>query len=205
MTSSIYTRNGDRGSTSLADGTVVSKYSLRLEGYGTIDEANAHVGVAIASIQEQLGDSDASADNESLNLLRKLQEVMVFLSHRLFNCSSCLAHGESPVPSSIQITPEDVSYLEGTIDFFEEHTGALKGFILCGGTVLAAELHVARTVMRRAERHICRLFESEAGDENLLRFVNRSSDVLFAASRFANFVLGEPDVLWKKKLAFSKL
>ncbi|MBN2343461.1 MAG: cob(I)yrinic acid a,c-diamide adenosyltransferase [Deltaproteobacteria bacterium] len=206
MKSTIYTRTGDRGTTSLADGTTLPKYALRLEAYGTIDEANAHVGLAMATIRDIVGDDTDSGSESALcapfhDLYRKLH----FLSNRLFNCSSLLAHGTLVPPLDLRLSVSDVAILEQSIDVFDEQSGALHGFILCGGTTLAARLHIARTVIRRAERLVCRLFEEDGGDETVFQFINRTSDFLFAAARYANFLLGERDVLWQKSILLPEI
>ncbi|MBN2717970.1 MAG: cob(I)yrinic acid a,c-diamide adenosyltransferase [Deltaproteobacteria bacterium] len=206
MTSSIYTRTGDDGTTGLADGTRVPKYSLRIDAYGTVDEANANLGVVLALLQEYLDEAGGGLTESSLMApLDTLKKVLTWLSHKLFNCSSLLARGDLVVPGELQITDGDIDNLEKTIDHFQSSTGPLGGFILCTGTSLAARLHVARTVIRRAERAVCRLFESEPGDTRVLGFINRTSDLLFAASRFANHSLGESDVHWQRSIEFPSL
>lgn len=207
MTSTIYTRAGDKGTTGLADGTRVPKHSLRLEAYGTIDEANANLGLALALLQEQLAETDGSEHRASslLQPVLKLQAVLTYVSHRLFNCSSILARGKAEAPDALQVTKLDVRNLEEAIDFFQATTGPLTGFVLCAGVPVGAQLHIARTVIRRAERAICRLYENEPGDELVLMFVNRASDLFFAAARFANFSLGETDIHWQKEINFPEL
>ncbi len=207
MTTKIYTRAGDTGTTGLADGTRVPKHSVRLEAYGTIDEANANLGLALALIQEQLAEADGS-EHRSSSLLQpvvKLQAVLAYVSHRLFNCSAILARGQTKAPDDLKVTPLDVRNLENAIDFFQGVTGPLTGFVLCAGVPVGAQLHIARTVIRRAERAICRLYENEPGDELVLMFVNRASDLFFAAARFTNFSLGETDVHWQKNIPFPDL
>jgi cob(I)alamin adenosyltransferase len=176
----IYTRRGDGGQTSLADGSRTSKASERLEAYGTVDEANSAVGVARAMTGDPL-----------------LSEVLAFVQHRLFNCSSSLA---TPVEHATDATPtltaEDIAVLERVIDRFEETTGSLDHFIVESGTSLAAHLHLARAVVRRAERRIVTLQERSPVDAGVLAFVNRLSDVLFAAARYANAVEGVAEEAW---------
>ena len=207
MTSTIYTRSGDKGTTGLADGTRVPKHSLRLEAYGTIDEANANLGLALALLQEQLAEADGSEHRYSslLQPVVKLQAVLTYVSHRLFNCSAILARGQAKAPDDLKVTQLDVQNLENAIDFFQGVTGPLTGFVLCAGVPVGAQLHIARTVIRRAERAICRLYENEPGDELVLMFVNRASDLFFAAARFANFSLGETDIHWQKNISFPDL
>jgi cob(I)alamin adenosyltransferase len=185
MSSSIYTRTGDRGETSLADSSRVPKDSLRVEAYGTVDEANSWVGLARAFAADPL-----------------LAEVLDFVQHRLFNCSSNLASPPGTPWAVPTIDEADIALLEHAIDRFETATGPLTRFVLPGGAQGAAALHVARTVVRRAERRIVSLSAHEGGVDPLVqKFVNRASDLLFAAARYANNVDGRTDVTWDKARA----
>jgi cob(I)alamin adenosyltransferase len=182
MGSGIYTRTGDKGETSLVDGSRTPKNSPRVEAYGTVDEANSWIGAARAFATDPV-----------------LARALEFLQHRFFNCSSNLA---TPPGAGIEpptIAPDDVEFLERTIDLFEERTGPLRHFVLPGGTRAAGLLHVARTVCRRAERRIVDLAAREEVDPVVRKFVNRSSDFLFAAARYANAAEGSDDVAWNKK------
>jgi cob(I)alamin adenosyltransferase len=177
---SIYTRLGDAGETSLADGTRVSKTSRRVEAYGTVDETNSAVGLARAVV------SDATLDS-----------VLHFVQQRLFNCSSSIATpDEHRGPDTPVVTADDVAFLERSIDGFEARTGALDHFVIEGGSESAARLQVARAVSRRAERRVVALAEEDAVDEQVLAFVNRLSDVLFAAARYANAIDGVAEEAW---------
>ncbi|MDY0002916.1 MAG: cob(I)yrinic acid a,c-diamide adenosyltransferase [Polyangia bacterium] len=181
--SSIYTRGGDRGETSLLDGSRVPKDALRVEAYGTIDEANSWVGAALAFLEDP-----------------RLTEGLTFLQHRLYNCSSNVA---TPPGAGIQPTlvrEEDVACLEEAIDFYDHASGPIRVFVLPGGCRAAGMLHVARTVCRRAERCLVALGAKEAVDPLVIRFVNRASDLLFAAARYANFLDGRGDLPWQKDL-----
>jgi len=181
MAGSIYTRSGDRGETSLVDGTRVPKDAVRVEAYGALDETNAWVGAARAFVDEET-----------------LDRALAFVQHRLFNCSSNLATPPGSKFAPPRVEDEDVAFLERSIDRFEAATGKLGAFVLPGGGRAAGFLHVARTVCRRAERRIVRLGASEAVDPTVLKFVNRASDFLFAAARYANHVDGRPDVEWDR-------
>lgn len=177
---SIYTRSGDSGTTSLADGTRVSKASLRVEAYGTVDETNSLIGLARAASGDVL-----------------LDDVLHFCQQRLFNCSSSLAMPEehrsehTPVVSA-----KDVQLLEGAIDRFETKTGSLDHFILEAGDEVACRLQVARAAARRAERRLVALAEAEPIDSQVQAFVNRLSDLLFAAARYANAIYGTSEEQW---------
>ncbi len=180
MASRIYTRTGDAGDTGLVGGDRVPKDSVRVEAYGCVDEANSWVGVARAYVD------DAA-----------LGAALEYVQHRFFNCSSNLATVPGSGFEPTKVTEEDVAFLEAAIDRYETATGALRSFVLPGGSKAAAYLHVARTVCRRAERSIVALKRTEPVDPLVLKFVNRSSDFLFAAARYANSLAGQPDVEWK--------
>jgi len=175
----LYTRRGDTGTTSLADNTRVSKSSMRVEAYGAVDEANCAVGLALTATRDKL-----------------LRRWLAFLQQRLFNCSASLADptGAGPAPSAA-----DVTALETAIDLFETGNVVWRGFILPGGCDVAARLHVARATVRRAERCADALAAIESVDPEVLAFLNRASDLLFAAARNANTLNGTPDAIWDDK------
>jgi cob(I)alamin adenosyltransferase len=183
MGSKIYTRRGDQGDTSLADESRVPKDSPRVAAYGAIDEANSWIGVARTEV-----------DDETLD------GALEFLQHRFFYCSSNIATPTGAGIEPTRIAEADVATLERMIDRFEERTGPISQFILPGGTKAAAYLHVARTVCRRAERALVTLARTEAVDPLVRKFINRSSDALFAAARYANRLAGRDDVVWNKDL-----
>ena len=191
MTGPIYTRRGDTGETSLVGGGRVPKNSARVEAYGTVDEANSALGLARAAVS---GSAFGSSADEI-----DLDAVLAFAQHRLFNCSSRLA---TPPGAESDTTPSidaaDVERLERMIDELTAATGELTHFVLPGGCEAAARLHVARTVVRRSERRILDLAATEPVDPLVLKFVNRLSDLLFAAARYENRDCG--DVLWDPDL-----
>jgi cob(I)alamin adenosyltransferase len=161
----------------------VPKDHLRVEAYGAVDELNAQLGVVCAQ-----------TDDPALAAL--LDEVQ----HRLFDLGAALATptrtGE-PVPA---IGEADIARLEDAIDQSQASLPALREFILPGGTPLAAALHVARTICRRAERRVVTLARGEPVHPDLLRYLNRLSDLLFVLARVANHRAGRPDVIWQKHL-----
>lgn len=166
----IYTRQGDAGKTSLADGRRVSKTSLRVEAYGTVDEAGSAIGLARATVCDPL-----------------LDQVLLFTQQRLLNCSSSLAMpSDSATAQTPVIDPEDVHSLERAIDRFTERSGAMTHFVIEGGCETACRLQLARAIMRRAERRVHALNAVESVAEQVLCFLNRCSDLLFAAARYAN-------------------
>jgi len=178
----IYTRTGDAGTTRLGDMSETSKNDLRLEAYATVDEANAHIGVALAS-----GGLDAA-----------VEKVLTTVQNDLFDVGAdfCTPIVPDPKYPPLRIEQEYVDRLESWCDEFNESLPALRSFILNGGTIAAAHLHVARTVVRRAERAAW-LAHAEHGETmNLLaiKYLNRLSDLLFILARHANKEQG--DVLW---------
>ncbi len=180
--STIYTCTGDCGKTSLVGGTRVSKTDLRLEAYGTIDEANSWIGVLYASDALPVGARET------------LQQIMC----RLFDIGAALA---TEAESSWQPSPfpvEAVEMLQSAIDKMDADLPAHKCFVLPAGHIDAAHANVARTVVRRAERRILALVESGVCvDSDLLCFVNRLSDYLFVLGRAINHNAGRDEVFWQ--------
>jgi len=180
----IYTRQGDAGNTHLAGGQSVPKDARRIECYGTVDELNAFVGLARVS---------AAAEPALADLARALRRIQ----HELFNLGSLLAtKPEDLHPRQARITEADVTNLEAEIDAANAELSPLRSFVLPGGTRLNAELHVCRTVCRRAERLLVAMGREEELPPEALRYVNRLSDALFVWSRWANRRLGVAEVLW---------
>jgi cob(I)alamin adenosyltransferase len=189
MTGPIYTRRGDAGETSLVGGARVSKYHPRVEAYGTVDEANAAVGLVRASLE-------VAAPEEA-----EVDRMLDFVQHRLFNCSSALATPSgAETEHTPHITDADIARLEGYIDELTEATGELEHFVLPGGCEQSARLHVARTVARRAERRIVELADAEPVDDRVRAFLNRLSDLLFALARYANKTYQGGDVYWNPEI-----
>ena len=185
----IYTRKGDKGETSLVGGERVPKNSVRVEAYGTVDEANSAVGLARSAL-------NVAAEDDL-----RLDMMLDFVQHRLFDCSSLLA---TPVVARTDgrrlpaIQQADIDLVESWIDRLTEAAGEIDHFVLPGGCEEACRLHVARTVVRRAERRIHDLAEEAPGevDAQVLAFVNRLSDLLFTMARYANALYGSGDVFW---------
>ena len=181
----IYTKTGDDGTTGLFGNERVPKDALRVEAYGTIDEANCSIGTALA----------AGAPAE-------LARVLLDLQARLFDLGADLAtpRGVRPDPSYLtRIDERHVTALEGLIDRFEADLPPLTNFVLPGGTATAAHLHQARAIIRRAERLLVTLARTENLGSSLVVFVNRLSDLLFVLARWANHAAGVPDVPWKPR------
>ncbi len=184
----IYTRQGDQGETRLAGGQSVPKDSPRIECYGVVDELNAFAGLARVTIAEQAGQAPE---------LARLGEILARVQHELFNLGSILATRPEDVhPRQPRVTGENIEQLEREIDAMNEVLGPLRSFVLPGGSRLCAELHVCRTVCRRAERIAVALARIEPVPPEAVRYLNRLSDAFFVWSRWANRALGAPEVLW---------
>jgi cob(I)alamin adenosyltransferase len=191
----IYTKRGDTGETSLAGGQRVLKDSLRIEAYGTVDELNSFAGLANVSCQEQCGQDPR---------MGLLAAILRRVQHELFNLGSILATRPEDVhPKQARITMAEIEQLEREIDAMNEDLPSLRSFVLPGGTRLNAELHVARTVCRRAERLVVALAREEPVPPEAVQYLNRLSDAIFVWSRWANFVLHVPELLWDPNQAAS--
>jgi cob(I)alamin adenosyltransferase len=177
----IYTRTGDAGETALGDGSRVAKTAPRLAAMGAVDEANAAVGLARL---------EASALPEADAMLARIQNDLFDLGADLC-CPP--ADGE---PSRLRIAPTQVERLEAEIDRMNAVLAPLASFVLPGGSRISAQLHLARTIVRRAEREAWALAGVESVGEPALRYLNRLSDHLFVFARWANHETGRPDELW---------
>jgi cob(I)alamin adenosyltransferase len=177
----IYTKTGDRGDTSLVGGQRVPKDALRVEAYGTVDELNSVLGIVLA-------DSNESG----------LEMVLKPVQMKLFELGAELATPHpSENPRIPQITSRDAAPLEALIDALSADLPPLNNFVLPGGSPLAARIHFARTVCRRAERLVVRLSHSEEVGEGIIVYLNRLSDLLFVLARHVNVKTGVPEILWK--------
>jgi cob(I)alamin adenosyltransferase len=180
----VYTRAGDDGTTALTGGQRVPKDSLRIEAYGTVDELNSVIGVAVAS-----------------GLHESLKPRFFVIQQVLFNLGSDLSMAEEdkariPIP---QVEARHVEDLEAWIDEWNDHLEPLKSFILPGGDLPAAHLHVARTVCRRAERVVVALRRHEPVGAHVVQYLNRLSDLLFVAARYQAHLSGQGDILWDSR------
>lgn len=191
----IYTKGGDKGETALAGGQRLPKDSPRIEAYGTVDELNAFIGLASVTCGEETANA---------GLLGKLGHILRRVQHELFNLGSQLATLPKDLhPKQARITSIEIEQLEREIDAMNAELPALRSFVLPGGTRLNAELHAARTICRRAERLTVALARVEEIPPEAIRYLNRLSDALFVWSRWANHVLGVPEVLWEPNRAAS--
>lgn len=177
----IYTRTGDDGTTGLVRGPRRSKADLRVDAYGTVDELNSLIGMARTGTQS----------------MPKIDTILARIQNDLFDLGSDLATpgADAPDEKSLRVTPPQTDWLEKQIDHFNDGLEPLTSFVLPGGTPLAAEMHIARTVARRAERLVVALAAEEEVNAEALRYINRLSDLLFVLARVANGN-GSKDVLW---------
>lgn len=180
----IYTRTGDKGSTGLFGGERVPKHHERIEAYGTVDETNVLVGLARAHIAQR-------------STLATLDSQLDAIQHQLFTLGADLATPTKSRAKTDRIVERQVTWLEEQIDDLEAELEPLKNFILPGGDLVAASLHGARTVCRRAERRVSRLAGLEDVSQVALVYLNRLSDFLFVASRWANLKTDVPEVIWR--------
>ena len=172
--SKIYTRTGDDGSTGLGDGNRVGKDSARVDAYGTVDEANSCIGLILAS-----------------ELPAAIRDQLVAIQHQMFDLG-----GELCIPGHAAIFDADIDRLEEWLDGHNDELPPLKDFILPGGGEAAARCHIARTVVRRAERETVALSRLEDVRPEAVRYLNRLSDLLFVLARVLARASGHGEVLW---------
>lgn len=186
MAMKIYTRTGDKGTTSLIGGTKVPKSHLRIEAYGTVDELNSWVGLC----------ADLLADEKSRVVLKEVQD-------RLFTVGSSLACDpvKEPKMKIPDLQDSDIVLLESEMDRMNETIPAMKSFILPGGHPTVSQLHITRCVCRRAERCCVKLqLEAEEVEAIVIRYLNRLSDYLFVLARYTAFALNATEIPWKPRV-----
>jgi len=171
----IYTRGGDKGSTSLGDGSRVDKSSARIKAYGEVDEANSSIGIAIAFSSS------------------KIKNTLLAIQNDLFDVGADLCF-PTQEKKKLTILSNRVVFLEDEIDKLNKDLSKLESFILPGGTKSSSFLHLSRSLVRRAERSIVELDKGEEVNPNVIKYINRLSDFLFVAARFEN--KKEGDILW---------
>lgn len=187
MALKIYTKTGDKGTTSLIGGTKVPKSHLRIETYGTIDELNSYIGMV----------NDQVTDTNTNHQLKEIQD-------RLFTIGSSLACDpeKEPLMKLPDLKEEDIALLEKEIDRMNETLPAMKSFILPGGHLSVSTTHVARCVCRRAERLCVNMIEHDFFVDTLvIKYLNRLSDYLFVVARYIGHLLGVAEVAWKPRVA----
>lgn len=174
----IYTRSGDDGTTSLATGERVSKNCLLIKAQGDLDELNANIACILAC-----------------NVGKEIQALLIAIQHHLFNIG-----GELSAPQCLLTQDKDVAWLEAWIDHFNQQLTPLKEFILPGGNMAIAHCHVARTVCRRAERHLVEWSQQQSVRNELLKYINRLSDLLFVLARIIEKETNSVSSYWNKDL-----
>lgn len=175
----IYTKKGDTGNTSLFGGQNVSKSSIRIDAYGTVDELNSLLGVV-----------------RSFEITAQVDNWLNTIQHQLFVLGSDLATPQTKEARIDRISEEEIIYLENLIDKMDSELPMLKNFILPGGTQAAATIHYSRTVCRRAERLTVSCAQEETISEMTIKYLNRLSDFLFMLGRYENFKSGTEDTPW---------
>jgi cob(I)alamin adenosyltransferase len=191
----VYTRQGDQGETALAGGQRVPKDGARIQAYGTVDELNSFVGVARSTVAEMAAGEPRFA---------VLGAILLRVQHELFNLGSILATLPQDVhPKQARVTETEVAQLETEMDRMNEELPPLRSFVLPGGSRLNGELHVCRTVCRRAERAAVALARAENIPPETLRYLNRLGDAMFVWSRWASHLAGAPETLWEPNQAAS--
>lgn len=178
----VYTRRGDEGETSLVGGQRVSKASVRLESYGTVDELSSHLGLLASMLP----------DGEDKVMIQRIQNC-------LFNVCTNLATDQDTTPlyPSAHLPEGEIDHLEKTVDEVMALLPERQGFVLPGGTREAAQAHICRTVCRRAERRIVELSATSTVSPEVLKYVNRLSDYLFVLAKKLNFIAGHSEKLWQ--------
>ncbi|HKR74428.1 MAG TPA: cob(I)yrinic acid a,c-diamide adenosyltransferase [Candidatus Nitrosocosmicus sp.] len=180
----IYTKSGDKGKTSLFNGSRVNKTSKRIISYGIIDEVNSHIGILISLSYNK---------PEILDL----EKMLLALQKQLFVLGSDLANPSDTASEYPRITSEDVTYVENQIDDLDKHLEPLISFILPGGSIQSSHCHVIRTVIRRAEISMAELYSEKEISESAYIYINRLSDLFFMLARTFNKRLGKEDIIWK--------
>jgi cob(I)alamin adenosyltransferase len=178
----IYTKTGDQGQTSLGDNSRVFKNSVRVHAYGTVDEANSVIGLALLYCNNT-----------------DLKQILSHIQNDLFDCGADLCVPETTKDlgyTPLRMNNAQTNFLETKIDFYNKDLPSLTSFILPGGTKLSGYLHHARTIIRRAERFVVELIQQESINSAILTYLNRLSDLLFVIARYDNYHINGGDVLW---------
>src|ERR1017187_6920496 len=185
----VYTRQGDTGETALVGGQRVPKDGTRIAAYGTVDELNSFLGAARSTVNQ------LAVEEPRLALLAA---ILLRVQHELFNLGSILATLPEDVhPRQPRVTDAEIAQLEAEMDLMNEEMPPLRSFVLSGASRLDAELHIGRTVCRRAERIVVTLSRAESVPPETIRYLNRLSDALFVWSRWAGHITGAHETLWE--------
>ena len=189
----IYTRTGDSGQTSLFSGERVPKDNQRIDAYGSLDELNSCIGVALSHVQIVKNQSNMA------DFCNELLEKLVRTQNTLFVIGSHLATVKEEAQKKLpQLNPQDIDWFESDMDKMNAELPPLTNFILPGGGRISAQLHLARTICRRAERLTVTVAAHEKIDEQIVKYLNRLGDWLFVLARHANQAEGFKDQIWQK-------
>jgi cob(I)alamin adenosyltransferase len=191
----VYTKTGDNGTTSLVGGRRVKKYDQRVEAYGTVDELNAHIGMLATMTRDKSIDLEMAFDirEQFENCYKQLKTIQ----NNLFVIQTLLATEDEDTYAKLpQLRDNATQEMENWIDTIDSRLPKLKSFVIPGGTTLAAQAHIARTVCRRAERLIVLLAETEKIEENIKKYINRTSDYLFVMARFTLLLENKAEIFW---------
>lgn len=191
MKSKLYTRTGDAGTTSLADGSRALKSSPRIDAYGDIDELSSYLGF--------LG-SSADCPQEIKDEIKHIQHLLFEIGAYLATPYKTDTSADTVPTNKPEGLDRETVRLEGWIDSLDERTPKIRSFIIPGGTEISSRCHVARTICRRAERRIISLAEIEPVAPEVIEYINRLSDYLFIMARYLNFLDGVEDIAWQKRL-----
>lgn len=198
----IYTKKGDQGQTRLVDGTLVEKFNQRVEAYGTVDELNSYLGLIISCLNQlALNPEQKSFHEKYVTSQKSMASYLTDIQIQLFNLGSQLATEDSTIVAQLPpIHSEALQSLESEIDWMTQKLPPLKNFILPTGHIISSHLHIARTICRRAERRAVEINIKNLSAEAQLgiKYLNRLSDFLFTAARFANLSSHTEEILWKK-------
>ncbi|MGX6977767.1 cob(I)yrinic acid a,c-diamide adenosyltransferase [Vagococcus elongatus] len=178
----LYTKGGDKGKTSIIGGKRVSKNNPRVRAYGTVDEANSFIGLVISSMSKEE--------------MPELYEELSVIQQYLFDAGTDLA--TPAVAEKYRISKECVEWLEGRIDVYAGKVPPIEKFIIPGGHKISSQIHICRTIIRRAERETVDILSEEKINEQALKFLNRLSDFLFVAARYVNHFYGEQDIFYER-------
>ena len=177
----IYSKKGDKGKTSLIGGKIVDKHNLSVDAYGTIDELNSFIGLLKDYVED-----------------KKIKKVLHNIQLKLFSVGSILASaGDNDFSEKVSIEKKDIEDIESNIDNMNDHLPELKNFIIPGEHKISSYCHVCRSICRRAERRVVALSRVETVDIEIIKYLNRLSDVLFTTARLLSFLTKTDEITWK--------
>ena len=180
----IYTKTGDKGDTGLIDGSRISKSDLRIIAYGVVDEANSHIGLIISNLERN-------------SIFDDVKKILLNVQQDLFVLGAELANPNTLKDDNMLVKREMISTIEKYIDKFESELAPLSNFILPGGSIESSLLHICRTVVRRAETSAVALAKEQKINQEILTYLNRTSDLFFVLARVTNKRQKRNDILWK--------